>query len=44
MALKRASYDAVVSITLSKIPYGPFSEIRLQGWHFRWCLPCQRTA
>src|ERR1022692_3743279 len=27
MALKRASNDAVVSITLSKIPYGPFSEV-----------------
>src|ERR1019366_1213836 len=36
---KRASNDAAVSVTPSKIPYGGFSPVRLQGRHFKWRLP-----
>src|SRR5262249_9799469 len=35
----RASYDADVSITLPKIPYGGFSPVRLQGQPVRCDLP-----
>jgi len=41
---ERASNDADVSIAPSKIPYGGFSPIRLQGQHVRQGLPERRLG
>jgi len=42
VARKRASYDADVSTTSPKIPYGGFSPVRLQGRNIRRGLPLAR--